>query len=432
MTKKSKINVQGTRYNVQFAICLTAMFLLTSFMQVLPFGKDLGWASCSAQNIGINATGAVPNSKAMLDIDAATMSPKAGLLIPRMSTTERNAIAPGASENSLLIFNTTTECFEAWYDSSSTWVAFGCIGCTPTPSNAGPDQNLPYGNTTTTLAANTPTVGTGAWSVVSGTATITTTPTSPTSGVTGLAVPSTATLRWTISNAPCTPSTDDVIITTTSCCPSGSQVFAAANINVGTRINGAPAGQNMTAPGGDQKYCYNDIEANCTTYGGLYEWGEAMNYAASINCDPCGGSGVQGICPAGYHIPTDLEWSRYEYCIEYNIASSGSTSLSDFQTLTGWRGTNSTAGPGAKMKVTSSNTPAWNGTNTSGFSALPAGYRNNGDGSFFSLGSLAYFWSATEVSDTSTLLRFLDAGHSQSDRHYNDKTHGFSVRCVQN
>jgi len=188
----------------------------------------------------------------------------------------------------------------------------------------------------------------------------------------------------------------------------------------------------MTAPGGDQKYCYNDIEANCTTYGGLYEWGEAMNYAASINCDPCGGSGVQGICPAGYHIPTDLEWSRYEYCIEYNIAPSGSTSLSDFQTLTGWRGTNSTAGPGAKMKVTSSNTPAWDGTNTSGFSALPAGYRYYGVGSFAGLGSHAIFWSATEGSGTYAWYRVLNAGYSQSYRGNVDKTYGLSVRCLQN
>ena len=188
----------------------------------------------------------------------------------------------------------------------------------------------------------------------------------------------------------------------------------------------------MTAPGGDQKYCYNDIEANCTTYGGLYEWGEAMNYAASINCDPCGGSGVQGICPAGYHIPTDLEWSRYEYCIENNIAPTGATTLATFQTTTGWRGTNSTAGPGAKMKVTSSNTPAWNGTNTSGFSALPAGYRKFGDGSFSGLGSGAYFWSATKGSGTSAWGRVLSTGYSQSYRYKYNKSFGFSVRCFQN
>ena len=89
----------------------------------------------------------------------------------------------------------------------------------PTAANAGADINPACDVTTATLSANTPTVGTGAWSVISGTATVTST-SSPSSGVTGLAVPGTATLRWTISNAPCTASTDEVIITTIACCPS--------------------------------------------------------------------------------------------------------------------------------------------------------------------------------------------------------------------
>ncbi|MFT3680741.1 MAG: Ig-like domain-containing protein [Ferruginibacter sp.] len=82
---------------------------------------------------------------------------------------------------------------------------------TTTTSNAGPDQsNCNSGNFT--LAANTPVNGTGSWSVVTGTATITT-PSSPTSTVTGLAAGASVTLRWTITNAPCANSTDDVILT---------------------------------------------------------------------------------------------------------------------------------------------------------------------------------------------------------------------------
>ena len=63
-----------------------------------------------AQNVGINATGAAPNASALLDIDAATMGTKGGLLIPRLTTVERNAIATPAT--SLLIFNSTTAQFE--------------------------------------------------------------------------------------------------------------------------------------------------------------------------------------------------------------------------------------------------------------------------------------------------------------------------------
>jgi len=65
------------------------------------------------------------------------------------------------------------------------------------------------------------------------------------------------------------------------------------------------------------------------------------------------------------------------------------------------------------------------------FSALPAGYRNNGDGSFNNLGSNANFWSATENSGTNAWNRNLNTGNSQSNRNNNNKTNGFSCRCVK-
>ena len=83
----------------------------------------------------------------------------------------------------------------------------------PTTANAGPDQTLCA--TSATLAANAPTVGTGVWSIISGTGGTVTTPSSPTSGFTGVAG-TPYTLRWTISNSPCTASTDDVVITLTA------------------------------------------------------------------------------------------------------------------------------------------------------------------------------------------------------------------------
>ena len=70
----------------------------------------------------------------------------------------------------------------------------------PTTAAAGSDQEQ-CGSGNFTLAGNVPATGTGLWTLVSGTATITT-PTSATSGVTGVPVGST-TLRWTISNGTC-------------------------------------------------------------------------------------------------------------------------------------------------------------------------------------------------------------------------------------
>ena len=79
----------------------------------------------------------------------------------------------------------------------------------PTPANAGPNQTVC--SSSATLAGNTPSVGTGQWSLVGGSGSITT-PSSPTSGVTGLGLGSN-TFRWTITNGVCPPSTDDVVIT---------------------------------------------------------------------------------------------------------------------------------------------------------------------------------------------------------------------------
>ncbi|HBX51539.1 MAG TPA: hypothetical protein DEH02_10785 [Bacteroidales bacterium] len=109
------------------------------------------------------------------------------------------------------------------------------VNLLPTMANAGSDINVICGTTSATLAGNSPVVGTGSWSVVSGTATITN-PGSPTSGVTSLAVSDTATLRWTISNPPCNTSTDDVVVTT-CCFLSGWQYKVPVAINNSTNSN---------------------------------------------------------------------------------------------------------------------------------------------------------------------------------------------------
>jgi hypothetical protein len=105
----------------------------------------------------------------------------------------------------------------------------------PTIANAGPDQtgSAMCGVTTATLAANAPAIGTGAWTITSGAGGTVTTPASPTSTFTGVA--GTAyTLRWTISNAPCTASTDDVNITF-------NQAPTAPTVSTSTPNNICPA-----------------------------------------------------------------------------------------------------------------------------------------------------------------------------------------------
>ncbi|MFY9308766.1 MAG: FISUMP domain-containing protein [Bacteroidia bacterium] len=310
------------------------------------------------------------------------------------------------------------------------------VNAPPTTANAGSDIAPACGVSTATLAGNTPSVGSGTWSVVSGTATITT-PGSPTSGVTGLTVPGTATLRWTISNSPCTASTDDVIITTTSCCGSftdardgksynavmiGSQCWMSENLNIGTMITGTTEQTNNATI---EKYCYSNSGANCTTYGGLYQWGEMVQYTngASNTASPSPAlpANLQGICPAGWHLPTDAEWCTLENTVEAGTDAGCSAS--------GWRGTNT----GGKLKQTGTTlwtSPNTGATNTSGFTALPGGFRYTG-GSFLDVGFNGYWWSATEAAASVAWYRALGYTEARVYRSNDNKADGFSVRCVK-
>ena len=64
----------------------------------------------------------------------------------------------------------------------------------------------------------------------------------------------------------------------------------------------------MTDNGTMEKYCYNNEPDSCTKYGGLYQWDEMMQYTTQ--------QGVQGICPPGWHLPTDEEWKVLEGAVD--------------------------------------------------------------------------------------------------------------------
>src|SRR3990172_3621356 len=140
---RTRYKVYGIRY-MAFLYFLIPLYLYTSF-------------PLSAQNIGINTTGATPNAKALLDIDAGANN--LGMLIPRLTTTQRDLIA-SPLPHSLLIFNTTTDCYEGYNANTSSWVAFGCIDCTvptavsasaaPNPICEGSTLNLTGGATNAT------------------------------------------------------------------------------------------------------------------------------------------------------------------------------------------------------------------------------------------------------------------------------------------
>jgi len=178
----------------------------------------------------------------------------------------------------------------------------------------------------------------------------------------------------------------------------GAQIWMANNVNVGTLVAGS--GNQGTSCSSIQKYCYSDTEANCTSDGGLYQWNQAMCGSAT--------EGAQGVCPSGFHIPTDAE----QYTLENYLKDGANSCVS---TRYGWDCDTA----GTKLKVGGS----------SGFNGILAGNRNT-DGSFRSRGTYANLWSSTE-SGSSAWERGLGSGYSTVYRNANNQAYGFSVRCLK-
>jgi uncharacterized protein (TIGR02145 family) len=402
---------------------LNLIFLICAFISVN--------ISYSQTGVSVSTAGAPADNSAMLDISSTLQ----GFLIPRMTTSQRDDIVSPAT--SLLIYNTTTDCFESYVN--GIWFSVSCPSCiapsAPTvgTNTASKTQIIWNWNTVNEVIGYK-------WNSVNNYTSAVDNSTSISYTQTGILCGTNDTLYVWAYNT-CKNSAVAILTQATSSCEPtadcGTMVWAAANVNAGTQISGSSEQNNDAVI---EKFCYNDIATNCDIYGGLYEWAETVQLPYTYNtnsygtlswmtCNPCGNNGIQGICPSGYHIPTDLEWSQYEYCVENYIIPTGSTPLSDFQTISGSRGSTTPGiGPGDKMKAAS---PDWNGTNTSGFNALPAGYRNSW-GIWYFQGIQIIYWAATENSATLVWVHALDSYNVQSSRGLQTKKSAWSVRCVKN
>jgi len=170
----------------------------------------------------------------------------------------------------------------------------------------------------------------------------------------------------------------------------GNQCWMAENLNAGVMSPGL----NQTNNNIIEKSCYNNDTELCEVYGGLYTWNEA----------------VRGLCPDGWHLPSHQEWTELN---EYlGIKESGT-----------------------HLKSASDNDPAWDGDNSSGFSAVPSGV---GYEEYFGrLGHWAVYWSSTEAGDDYAWFAQLD-NHWYLDKYtilYQGnhflKKNGFSIRCIK-
>jgi uncharacterized protein (TIGR02145 family) len=158
----------------------------------------------------------------------------------------------------------------------------------------------------------------------------------------------------------------------------GNQVWMAQNLNFGD----------------EEKTCYGQDPAHCETYGGLYTWEVAG-----------------GVCPDGWHLPSKKEWEELSEFLGRDEA-------------------------GQKLKTSRSDPRPWDGTNESGFSAIPSG-AGNGEG-FHRMGDWALYWSSTEYNSERAWFAQLDGywyAHPPKYKNlyvgwYYLKTNQFSVRCV--
>lgn len=192
----------------------------------------------------------------------------------------------------------------------------------------------------------------------------------------------------------------------------GTQVWMLENLkttkfNNGSDITNETDGttwKGLTTPA----YCwYNNSDVNKDLFGGLYNW-FAVNSASNL-------------CPTGWRVPTDNDFKSLE---EY-LGMSAPTA-----DIYGFRGTDE----GSQIKSTNGWSSSGNGTNTSGFTALPGGFRYYDDGSFQSLSQDAYFWTNTpdvNTPDTRAYNRHLIYNSNQIERVVVEKQAGKSVRCVK-
>ena len=189
----------------------------------------------------------------------------------------------------------------------------------------------------------------------------------------------------------------------------GSQLWMTENLRTTTlndntaipEIQDNTQWVSLTTP----EYCWYDNSITFkVTYGALYNW-------YTVNTGK--------LCPNGWHVPTDADFSVLETAL--GMAASQAE-------VWGYRGTDH----GLKMKNTTGWEDSGNGTNSSGFTALPGGYRYGLDGMYMLQTTITYWWTASEHDADRGWYRRLDSSSDQVYRASTSKKGGKYVRCVRN
>ena len=201
--------------------------------------------------------------------------------------------------------------------------------------------------------------------------------------------------------------------------------FTKSNLNVSKYSDGTPIPQVQNQSQWDNlttgAWCYyNNDPANGAVYGKLYNWyAVAGIYDAASATNP---ALRKKLAPAGWHVPSDGEWSSLINCLDPN--ADGGNNLPNIA--------------GGKMKATGTiqaGTGLWQNpntyaTNASGFTGLPAGCRD-GNGPFYGVGNDGFWWSSSENFTSNAWFRNLSYNDGNAYSYYYNKRFGFSVRCVR-
>jgi uncharacterized protein (TIGR02145 family) len=194
----------------------------------------------------------------------------------------------------------------------------------------------------------------------------------------------------------------------------GTQLWMAENLRV-THYNDGIEIPNITNNGdwgslsAGAYGVYNNDPLNAVIYGNLYNW-------YTVDDD-------SGLCPAGWHVPSDEEFIELEMFLGMSESEANDT---------GYRGTNE----GSKLAGSSG---LWNDGNlennsefgTSGFTAHPGGYRSYSNGTYQHVGVGSYFWLSSESSSTDAWYRIIYFNNSSVTRYDHDKQYGSSIRCLR-
>jgi len=146
---------------------------------------------------------------------------------------------------------------------------------------------------------------------------------------------------------------------------------------------------------------------NCEKYGRFYDWGEAMGLDREYNWKKFGNDdNVQGVCPSGWHLPSKEEWNTLMMIVGGEYVA------------------------GKKLRARNGWDNNGNGTDDYGFAALPGG-EGSPNGSFRSIGSFSYWWSATESNASRIYTVNMDNNRDKLRWDNDGKSNLASVRCVQ-